>query len=316
MRWRYRIDPERGIQEAGEGEAGLQVFVSPTAEEKATLLGECGWDPYDLESALDPDEAARLEVSEAGIFMLWKTPLNFGAKGTRRFDVGSIGVRVSGGSLVFVAQEDQFQFSAREYRGARTAADVLLAFLLHSIRHYVGHLRVIRQVATELEGRLTTAIENEQLLQMFSLAESLVYYGDAIEGNSASLGKLRNAQSRFPVATALLEDIVLENNQAAKQASLYGSVLQGLIDARESIVNNSMNLQLRSLTLINIVFLPLNLIAGIGGMSEWSMMTRNLDWRLSYGIFLVGIGLLGWLTWVVVKRFVQEPGPRRARRRS
>lgn len=47
-------------------------------------------------------------------------------------------------------------------------------------------------------------------------------------------------------------------------------------------------------TLINVVFLPLNLIASIGGMSEFSMMTGGTPWWVSYPLFLtammVGVG--------------------------
>jgi Mg2+ and Co2+ transporter CorA len=41
-----------------------------------------------------------------------------------------------------------------------------------------------------------------------------------------------------------------------------------------NFVNNNMNVLLKNLTIINVIFLPLNLIAGIGGMSEFSMMTK------------------------------------------
>jgi magnesium transporter len=78
------------------------------------------------------------------------------------------------------------------------------------------------------------------------------------------------------------------------------------MDARGSIVNNNMNVLLKNLTLINIVFLPLNLIAGIGGMSEWSMMTEHRDWRVSYSLFVVGMVVFGWGTWWIMKRFVDR----------
>jgi magnesium transporter len=150
-------------------------------------------------------------------------------------------------------------------------------------------------------------MENRYLLQMFALGESLVYYSDAIEGNGAVLTKLRNVASRLGMSEShieLLDDIILENKQASRQAYIYSSVLSGLMDARGTIVNNNMNVLLKNLTLINIVFLPLNLIAGIGGMSEWSVMTRSFDWRISYGLFTAGMVLIGWVTWIVMTRVI------------
>ena len=80
----------------------------------------------------------------------------------------------------------------REFRHPRDARDVMLAFLLRTVRHFVGHLKVIRQISGELEKKITVSMENRHLLQMFALSESLVYYMDAIEGNGAVLSKLRN----------------------------------------------------------------------------------------------------------------------------
>jgi magnesium transporter len=72
-----------------------------------------------------------------------------------------------------------------------------------------------------------------------------------------------------------------------------------------------MNVLLKNLTLINIVFLPLNLIASIGGMSEWSMMTKGLDWSVSYSLFSLGMAVMGWLMWILVTRFIDTGGARR-----
>jgi magnesium transporter len=93
-------------------------------------------------------------------------------------------------------------------------------------------------------------------------------------------------------AIGLIDDLIIENNQCYKQAEIYSTVFSGLIDARGNLMNNSMNNLLRKLTLINVVFLPLNLIASIGGMSEFSMMTAGTPWWVSYPLFLT-VMLLG-----------------------
>jgi magnesium transporter len=94
----------------------------------------------------------------------------------------------------------------------------------------------------------------------------------------------------------LIDDLIIENNQCYKQAEIYSTVFSGLIDARGNLMNNSMNNLLRKLTLINVVFLPLNLIASIGGMSEFSMMTAGSPWWVSYPLFLtammIGAGVM------------------------
>jgi magnesium transporter len=151
---------------------------------------------------------------------------------------------------------------------------------------------------------------------MFSLGESLIYYLNAIETNSAVLAKLHAHAQRLGLTQSQIEalhDIALDNQQCARQAHIYSSVLSGLMDARGTIVNNNVNVLLKNLTLINVIFLPLTLIASIGGMSEFSMMTRNIDWKISYAVLTLGMIVLGWVTWVMLVRMLDKRQPRQAR---
>jgi len=305
---------DTGIVPSTEETGQVLVFVAPDDREKSLLRDQFLLDDYDLSSTLDPDEVPRVEASGGRTFIIWKIPRSAKVSEAVELGVRPVSLVLVGDRLAIVMNEGEISFSAREFRNCRTVRDVLLGFLLYTVRHYVGHLRVIKQMSSELEKKITVSMENRHLLQMFALSESLVYYVDGIEGNGAVLAKLHSIASELGLDTRqhqLLEDIVLENGQAARQANIYSSVLSGLMDARGTIVNNNMNVLLKNLTLINTVLLPLNLIASIGGMSEWSMMTKGLDWRVSYGLFSLGMAALGWLMWVIVTRFIDKGGARR-----
>ncbi len=311
-----------GIAESRNESAPLLVVVAPDEAERSILRDQFGLAEYDLASTLDPDEAPRAEAIEQGALLIWKVPESARIETAVEFGVHSLGLVLAGDRLAFVMAESRVSFAEREYRNVRDVRDVVLGFLLHGIRHYVGHLRVIKQLGVELERKITVSNENRHLLQMFALSESLVYYLDAIEGNGAMLHKLRAlavALGWEARQVELLDDVILENSQAARQANIYSTILSGLMDARGTIVNNNMSVLLKNLTLINIIFLPLNLIASIGGMSEWTMMTQGVDWRLSYAFFLMGMVLFGWLTLIVVRKVIDRraaPVRRRARRRA
>jgi magnesium transporter len=296
----------KGLTPATDADdAPVLTFSSPTDPEKKAIAETLHLDEYDLASVFDPDEVARLEADRRHVFILWKAPLRAQVSEAVHLGVQTIGIVLDGERVAFVLGSESFPESAREFRSAENAADVMLGFLLHSVRHYVGHLRVIKLLSTDLEKKITVSMGNKSLLQMFALSESLIYYLDAIESNGVVLTKLRGSMSNLglgPRQQQMLEDIILENQQAARQANIYSSVLSGLMDARGTIVNNNMNVLLKNLTLINVLFLPLNLIASIGGMSEWTMMTRAIDWRISYSLLVAGMALLGWTTWVVMKR--------------
>jgi magnesium transporter len=296
------------ITDADDLTPQVLAFVDPDDREKALIAETLHLDDYDLASPFDPDEVARLEVAGDRAFILWKVPRRAQVLEAIELGVQPVALVLSTDRLGIVLSSGHLPFASREFRSIKDVRDVFLGFLLHTVRHYVGHLRAIKQLSADLEQKITVSMENRHLLQMFALGESLVYYLDALEGNGAVLSKLRSLSPQLGFSERqqqLLDDIVLENQQAARQAAIYSSVLSGLMDARGTIVNNNMNVLLKNLTLINVVFLPLNLIASIGGMSEWSMMTRGVDWRISYGVFLMGMVAFGWITWVLVRRIVE-----------
>ena len=73
-------------------------------------------------------------------------------------------------------------------------------------------------------------------------------------------------------------------------------IVTSLMEMHLSMLNNQMaqsanvtNATVRRLTFITTIFMPLTLLAGIGGMSEWSMMTGPANWRISYPLFMLGM---------------------------
>jgi magnesium transporter len=313
---RVGLEIRNGTLVETQGDRGpIQLYVAPDDAERRTLVTEHGIDAYDLESALDPDEISRVEFAGQRVAIIWNRPKN-AAPGAVRFEVSSLGLFLEPHQLIIVLADGPHPFEAKEFRDLKNATDVVLRLLLHTVRHYLAHLKIIRQVSQDLERKISASMENKYLLQMFTLSESLVYYQNAIEANGAVLAKLKMGVERaaFPAPDAdLLDDLTHENRQCARQAQIYGQVLSGLMDARGTIVNNNMNVMLKNLTLINVIFLPLNLIASVLGMSEFTMMTQGLDWRLAYTLFGAGMVALGLVTWKLLVRAVEPDGARSAR---
>jgi magnesium transporter len=119
----------------------------------------------------------------------------------------------------------------------------------------------------------------------------------------AGAGKLRLTERQYDY----LSDILIENQQSIRQAAIYTEVVSRMMDARNNIVNNSVNTLLKKLTLINVIFLPLNLLAGIGGMSEYSAMTEGIPKWAAFSLFTLALGALGWLGWILLVRFFDKP---------
>lgn len=76
-----------------------------------------------------------------------------------------------------------------------------------------------------------------------------------------------------------------------------------LMDATDSSININQNKDIKRLTVISVVFMPLNVLAGIGGMSEYSMMTQSIPWSISYASFTIGLVIVGWITYIGLRFF-------------
>jgi magnesium transporter len=82
---------------------------------------------------------------------------------------------------------------------------------------------------------------------------------------------------------------------------LFGKI-NFLMDATVGFININQNKTIQRLTVLSVVFMPLNVLAGIGGMSEYSMMTQGvMSWPLAYGVFTLGLAIVAWLTYVILK---------------
>lgn len=306
MRQDYAIADGRVV----ESTAGpIRVYTAPAPDERAEILRSCGIDEHTLGSMLDPEEVPRIEVEGDHTIVIWKQPDPASFRVAGLFEVSSLGIVMHKDRLTIVVAKEGPDLCRKRTRAVSALNDLVLRELLETIRHYIDHLRVIKAMSREVQTKLNTSIGNEYLLRMFSLGESLVYYVNAIEANGGTLTRLRAVAERVGFSAdevRLLEDVTIENTQCARQASIYSEVLSGLMDARGNIVNNNMNVLLKNLTVINVVFLPLGVIAGMGGMSEFSMMTAGVPWYISYPGFVLGLGIIGFVTWQVLGRWMDR----------
>jgi magnesium transporter len=83
---------------------------------------------------------------------------------------------------------------------------------------------------------------------------------------------------------------------------LFGKI-NFLMDATVGFININQNRRVSRLTSLSIVFLPINILAGIGGMSEYTMMSgrAGLSWPVAYLAFITGAAIIGWLTFQALR---------------
>jgi magnesium transporter len=79
-----------------------------------------------------------------------------------------------------------------------------------------------------------------------------------------------------------------------------------LMDATIGFININQNRRINKLTVFGVVFMPINILAGMGGMSEFSMMTQGIPWPIAYAGFLAVSCLMGVITFMGLRYFEKK----------
>jgi magnesium transporter len=303
------------LRRAAPASAVVTVYSNPTSAAQRELLESLGIDEHMLESALDPDEISRLEFEEDEhqTFIVLKRPHQEANGHPELLGIASVGALLRSGRLTIVTPDDEPVVSDGDRAGS--ALELLLRIMASTVNEFLVELKRVKRTSRDIQAKLSKSLENRELLRMFSLSEGLVYHINAIESNGRVLRKLRHLSPRlgFDERDAeFLDDIIIDNDQCSRQGQIFSTVLAGMLDARGNLINNNMNVLLKNLTIINVVFLPLTLIASIGGMSEFSVMLTDysVGWREGYVAFSVAMVVLGFAIWFVVRKVVNSRGTR------
>lgn len=274
---RYKILDKRIVLNGGE-DASILVFINPDEAEKRMLVDQFMIDEHTLNSALDPDELSRLEYEPNHIAFIFKRPRSITAKENILFKVTSTGVFLFKDQIIIMASEDVPIFEGKIFNRVNSNQDILLKLILRAICHFLEHLKAINMVTDEFQEKINTSLENKYLIDLFSLAKSLVYYLNAINSNGVLLEKLKINTVKIGFSQEeceLLDDIIIENTQCVKQAEIQSNVLASLMDARASIVSNNLNVLMKTLTIITIGIMVPTLIVSIFSMNVDLPLPRN-----------------------------------------
>lgn len=244
-----------------EGENGaVRVYTKPGEREKNQLIGELKIDEHTYNSALDPDELGRLEFEPNHTAAIIKCPKKYTATDNFLFKVSSLGLFLFSDRLIIVASEDTDIFDSRLFQKLSSVSDVFLKTVFRCVQHFEEHLGVIHKVSNELESEINKALTNKDILYMFSLEKSLVYYLKAISSNSRVIEKIKANAAKISLSqeqNEFLEDMTIEATQCNEEANIYLQVISNLMDAWVSMVSNNLNIRMKTLTILSIcIMLP------------------------------------------------------------
>ena len=297
---------DRRLVETDDPSAEVLCYVNPTDDERAYLIEQLAIDEHTLSSSLDPDELGRVEFEPQHLAMIVKRPQNYKARDDFVFKVTSMGMFLFPERLVLVQPEDVPLFdTVKQGANLEGVTDIMLRLVSRSTSHFLEHLRIITMIADSVQQKMSQSSDDSHMVRLFGLEKSLIYYTGAAQSNRGVIERLRGSGQRLSLSTEqleLLDDIAIENRQCAQQAETSSRILARLMDARLSILSNRLTVMMKDMNAIMIALAAVGFFAGVGGMSEFSMMVGGTRWPIAYGGFMTAMALLGFGTYKWMKK--------------
>ncbi|MBI5543387.1 MAG: magnesium transporter CorA family protein [Deltaproteobacteria bacterium] len=291
-------------------------LCDPTREELGALQGPLALDDLSIEDALDEDQVPKFDDFPTYTFLL----MNGYRYANRELCIDEYDLFLGKGFLITVHRSvgGERRFGARlDERIKSDLAEVKRGpeFLTHVVLDHVvdEKFSAIERMQEELESAEEQILEDvmafrpEELLRlrrrMLAVRKSLAHEREV-------LAKICRKDSPFISEKSIysFRDIYDHLVRFFESTEIGREMISNLMEMHLSMLNNRMtvsanqtNLVVKRLTLITTIFMPLTLLAGIGGMSEWSMITGPQNWRLSYPAFFLLMALIAVANYFVLR---------------
>lgn len=223
---------------------------------------------------LDPDELSRIEEGESGyILTLVRVPVYEPAAETPYFTV-PVGIIVKGKTIITICWTDSEvlkDFGANRVRNVRlTDFPSFIAQILNRANlNFLRYLKEINRRSISIQNEMKLEIENQEIMQMLGLEKSLVYFTTSLKSNALLLQKMRTTRLiKFDEEDIdFVEGVMIDNRQAIEMAETYSSIMFGVMDTYDSIINNNLNNVMKKLAIINIVMMSPTFVTSYFGMN-------------------------------------------------
>jgi len=292
-------------------------YEDPSPEELARLVGPLSLNPLSVEDCFDQNQIPKIEDFADYTFALFNT-FTYTGDGLA---VDEVDFLLGRKFLVTVhghgARDPEF-FAPMEACLGRSLLEIARGpdMLMHVILDYIVDRKfaAIEKLQEEVDRAEETVLEDPAAFQpkgLMRIRQSLLELRKSLFHEREILIKICRRDCPFVGEKSIYSyrDIYDHLTKFFEFIEITREMLSTLMELyltqqnnRLTLMANQTNLVMKRLTLINTIFMPLTLLAGIGGMSEWSMMTGPHNWPVAYPLFLAGLAVIGLVNYLYLRR--------------
>ena len=275
--------------------------VVPDASDRRRMQDEIGIEPEFVRAALDDEETSHIDYDDDTGQVLVIVDCPFVEDDREAVDQSIVQYDTHPLSLIFLAEQDMLvtvslkqsetvnAFAQGKVRNLNTTlrTRMLLQMLLHISQRYLVCLRSINRQFRENERVLRKTMRNDELIKMLGFEKSLVYFSTSLKSTEATLSKIGYGRilRLYEEDRELLDDVSIEMSQAIEMCSIYTNVLNGTMDTFGNIINNNMNITMRTLAILTLVLSIPNMVYGFYGMN--TPLPLDGTWMFAFSLSVI-----------------------------
>ena len=289
-------------------------MVNPSNDMLAKLISTFGINPVAIEDCKDDGQIPKIEDYQSNTFFIF----NLFTYHNKKFTISEINIFVGKNYLILITHNANDNSKlVEDLMLESTNITVGVDFLLHKIIDLIvdQKFHVIEALEDELnifEDIILKSPSRFRQEHMMKLKRNLLLARKSIVHEREILVKICRKDSPFVSEKSIyhFRDVYDHLTRFHESIEILREMISALMEIYLSSMNNHIallanktNSVMRRLSMITTIFMPLTLLASIGGMSEWSMMTGAQNWKIAYPIFILMMFIIGLLSYWLIRKY-------------
>ncbi len=291
-----------GLSQLSEWQPNCWIQVTcPTEDDQHELEEQFNIPDYFMSDISDTDERARYEYDDGWMLIILRIPYVKEIRSRTPYTTVPLGIIHKRDVTITVCYYetnmmiDFVSFQQKRNAGFTDYVDMIFRLFLSSAVWYLKRLKQISMLIDKAKRNLDKEVNNESLIGLSRLQDSLTYFQTSIRGNENLLQKLKFKLQIDELDADLIEDVNIEMSQARETTSIYSDILESTMDTYSSIINNNMNTVMRTLTSVTIIMMIPTLVTSMFGMNLVNGMEEK-PWGFIFAM-IVSVAISGIAWW-------------------
>ena len=277
-------------------------MTCPTEDDQRELEEKFNIPDYFMSDISDTDERARYEYDDGWMLIILRIPYVKEIRSRTPYTTVPLGIIHKRDVTITVCYYetnmmiDFVSYQQKRNEGFTDYVDMIFRVFLSSAVWYLKRLKQISMLIDKAKRNLDREVNNESLIGLSRLQDSLTYFQTSIRGNENLLQKLKFKLQIDELDADLIEDVNIEMSQARETTSIYSDILESTMDTYSSIINNNMNTVMRTLTSVTILMMIPTLVTSMFGMNLINGMEAK-PWGFIFAI-VISVAISGIAWWI------------------